>query len=188
MYTLQTLFITGYSVPFEASLLSFDCIASSVFKGGTCDNIFYPGDGNRLGWVAKGNGVGEWIQIQFNNDIVISKLIYTHAWYGSMKKDDWGWSDWSDYNQAFKEVSFEFSDQSHTTVTLPDISDEIHLSVDPPKLSSTLKITAQSVYKHSKVCEPGTNKCKYQDNRYGIFHLRVYGVTKEGKCRINYII
>ena len=139
-----------------------------------------------VGWATEGNGVGEWTRIMFSEDILISKVVYTHGPYAIPDPTALGARIVTEaYNQNFKDVSFEFSDGSRVNVTLDDTWDDMYFTVNPPKSSSSLKITANSVYKHPKICENGTGTCKFETDRYGISKLRIYGVTTVGKYKFN---
>ena len=162
-------------MPREISNTKFTCTASSVFKNKLCS-----GDKNQCScesafsmandcWVTKGTGIGEWIEILFNDDVVISKIVYTPGSHGLE----------GEYNQNFKDVSFSFSDGTHVNATLDDVWQDMHFNLDPIKLSSSIKITANTVYKHPKVCQVGV--CSDRNDHYGIDELRIYGFVKEGK-------
>ena len=93
----------------------------------------------------------------------------------------------SNFNQHFKDIMFEFSDRTNVNVTLkyPDVegSDserDIYLKIDPPVLTSSLKVKANSGYDLSMT----DGKPQDWKNRYGISYIQIYGLQRKGKSTL----
>ena len=124
------------------------------------------------------NPVGQWINIIFNEEILVSKIVYKH-W---PKAFVWGASnDWISATskkrissrQKFKDISLEFSDATRSGITLPLTEDDITIVPNYPKLASSMKITARSVYNSTGL------------QVFGFADIKVYGSTKEGTLFIH---
>ena len=122
------------------------------------------------GWITKGNGVGEWITIFLNEEYLVSKIVYTHF--------DRRWA----YGR-FKDISFEFSDGTYVNTTLDNTELDIHLNVDPPKMTSLITLAVQTTYNNSNTCTFWTLWTKFKGpcTVYGIKDLRIFGSVLEGK-------
>ena len=91
------------------------------------------------------------------------------------------------FNQHFKDVLFEFSDGKNVNVTLkyPDVEDsyfdrDIYFKIDPPLLTSSLKVKAISGYDLSMTDE----KLQHWENRYGISYIQIYGLQGKGNSNL----
>ena len=95
------------------------------------------------------------------------------------------------HNQYLKDVLLEFSDRTKINVTLeyPDIERseyQINFKIDPPMLSTFLKIKVLSQYAYRNAygnIRP-ENNCK---SRYGISYIQMYGLYIEGKMNLHTI-
>ena len=110
---------------------------------------------------------------------MITKLLYRH----SRKYISWN----SNFNQHFKDLLFEFSDKTNVNVTLkyPDVeySDserDIYFKIDPPLLTSSLRVKAISGYDLSMTDE----KPQHWKNRYGISYIQIYGLQRKSKSTL----
>ena len=180
-YSDECLFLVHAVLPVPA--IGFTCTESSYHSVNTkCDNIMNP-DQNILNsndnfeWIAKGEAKGAWIHLSFNEEIMITKILYRHNSRNHMT------------NQYFKNVLFEFSDQTKVNVTfrypnvvLSDSEREVHLRIDPPVLSSSLKIEGLSGYDLSM--SDGKNRPQDWKNRYGISYVQIFGLQGRSKLAL----
>ena len=156
------------------SPFGFTCTASSYYsKEQSCENVFK--SDFRFEWISLGEATESWINISFNTQIKIAKLMYTPT---SFKKN---------YLQHFKDVLFEFSDQVRVKVTLrnPDVTSTeyynrtMYLKIDPPVLSSFLKIQVLSGYDvpMNVFINNGIHDWK---KMFGVAYIQVYGIQTQG--------
>ena len=118
---------------------------------------------------------------------MITKILYRH----SRKYSKYSKVQNLKFNQYFKDILFEFSDGTNVNVTLkyPDIEDsysdrDIYFKIDPPLLTSSLKVKAISGYDLSM-----TNGNPQQwKNRYGISFIKIYGLQGKGKSTFLYLL
>ena len=150
-------------MPFPA--IGFTCTESSYHSTESkCNNVFKD---DRFEWVTQGEAKGAWIHLSFHTKIRIRKILYRHN-FGK-----------STTHQYFKDVLLEFSDQTKIKVTLKYPNDnhperDIYLKIDPPVLSSSLKIKVLSGYDLSN----SYDSIRPQDwkTRYGISYIQIYGI------------
>ena len=179
-------------IVFPSSAISpseFTCTSSSSYDSPfTCENIYTD---SKNGWITNGTGEGSWVKIEFHRLIRISKIIYRH----NEKLPDMC------CNQNFKDISLQFSDGTINNVTIDESfnSDllnsrvenvDYHYRIDPPKLSSHLLLTVNSVYNHTRAdtfpYANGGNPL-YEKSRFGISSIRFLGRMEVGKVYRRYI-
>ena len=159
-------------------MIGFTCAESSYHSiENKCDNVFNPDD--NFEWITKGEAKEAWIYLSFNEKIMITKILYRH----SRKHISWN----SNFNQHFKDILFEFSDKTNVNVTLkyPDVEDsgserDIYFKIDPPLMTSSLKVKAISGYDLSMTDE----KPQHWKNRYGISYIQIYGLQRKSKSTL----
>ena len=160
----------------SVSEVGFTCTESSYHSVETkCNNVFDPDDS--VEWITQGEAKGAWIYLEFDAKIMITKVLYRHNLWKAMT------------NRYFKDVMFEFSDRTKVNVTLhypnlgtleyPVLEKEIHLKIDPPVLSSSLKIKMFSG--HDLSMSDGKNRPQDWQDRYGISYIQIYGLQKGGR-------
>jgi len=136
------------SNPKWLSTAAFQCDTSSAINGTSiraryksdrysCISLF---DGKSVTfWATDNEDVGSWIQIQFPQTVWLTNIKYQHS-HGYINNK---------YREVakFKNVSFEFSDGSQLTTILPkEDSKLLNFELKYPKLTTSLRITANSVY------------------------------------------
>ena len=126
--------------------------------GPDCKNVF---DGKvSTKWATDNEDVGSWIEIQFPQAIWLTSIKYLHGF-----EDFYSWySTW--YMSKFKNVSLQFSDGSKLASVLPNTEDFINLKIKYPKLTTSMRLTAETVY------PPWVNGTK---KSYGIGELQLFG-------------
>ena len=158
------------------SEVGFTCTESSYHSVETkCNNVVDPDDS--VEWITQGEAKGAWIHLEFDAKIMITKVLYRHNLWKAMT------------NRYFKDVMFEFSDRTKVNVTLqypnlgtleyPVLEKEIHLKIDPPILSSSLKIKMFSG--HDLSMSDGKHRPQDWQDRYGISYIQIYGLQKGGR-------
>ena len=137
-----------------------------------CENVY---TSSKYGWFTNWTGEGSWIKLEFNAMIRISKIIYRHNERLPYKC----------CNQNFKDISIHFSDGAIANATVDDVfesdvdlkSIDFHHQIDPPKLSSNLRILVNSVYNHTRAAvgfENGGNPF-YDKSPFGLSSFRYIG-------------
>ena len=118
---------------------------------------------------------------------MITKILYRH----SRKYSKYSKIQNLKFNQYFKDILFEFSDGTNVNVTLkyPDVEDsysdrDIYFKIDPPLLTSSLKVKAISGYDFSMT----DGKPQHWENRYGISYIQIYGLQGKGKSTFLYLL
>ena len=119
------------------------CSASSTHTSYSCDNAI--DDDPNTDWATLGEGIGAWIQLNFEHTFKITSIRIKHRATGEDPS-----------SELFKGMSIEFSDGNHVEFTLNDNHhqsengltwNDIELPSNP--VSNYLKITVTSVYSSS---------------------------------------
>ena len=145
------------------------CSSSSFYKKSaqadtfSCKHIF--DEDASTSWVTDHEGVGAWVDVQFYQTIWLTGIKYQHYKHDSVGN--------------FKNVLFQFSDGLNLTSILADDDKYIlNLELKYPKLTSSLHITAESVY-------PQQNNDT--EMRYGIAELLLYGCAGKSVLIVRFV-
>ena len=134
--TLQVFMVLIYS---DASRITpKDCSASSEYSTElTCDNVYdgiSDATGDGIEWVTNQEGVGSWIQLNFDGNYVISRLRIQQRYYSG---------------ELSKGITLSFSDESSQDIELAYRSEDAYLWEDftlTPVTSMFIRLTVTSVW------------------------------------------
>ena len=155
--------------PTMISTSALSCNSSSVLDGKkvkhswssdkfACKNAF---DGNAFTrWGTEDGDVGLWIRVQFPQNVWLTTIKYQHGHLYLNREYK--------FMEGFKNVSLQFSDGTKLTSILPNAHGFIDLHMKYPMLTTSLHLTAESVYPPRK---NGTKKS------YGIRELQFFGCS-----------
>ena len=158
----------------ELSSHDFTCASSDpLSENDECNNVY--NDDKKDGWFTKGDGIGAWIKIYFNENIRVSKIIYRHNILQKPAKR---------FNQNFKDLSLRFSDGTQLNTTLDDVYDvDLTYRLTPPKISSYLELSFISIYNHTRInTYTGEERdIDFKYNKFGFSKLAIAGNFVGGK-------
>ncbi|KAI0214006.1 hypothetical protein LSAT2_000886 [Lamellibrachia satsuma] len=135
------------------------CLASFVCQpmGKYCSSCYSAIDGDKsTSWHYRGVAVGAWLQIVFDGSYNVSLLQIAPSYWAAQRH--------------FKDIKLTFSDGGEQKITLSDGNDgwvTESFTIEPPRLSTSLKLSVVSAYDDSETLQNSVNE------------LGVYGFTQE---------